>query len=158
MIQAAARTSIRPAAPITIRQVGLEGLPIIAEMNRHLFKEDRIINRFDRPDVIMLTAFVGEQPAGFKVGYGLQNGVYYSAKGGVVETFRREGIARSLLLDMMRLARGYGYDRFSFDTFPNVHIGMTLLALNQGFALTGIDYNNGLNGYRFRFAKILERD
>jgi len=125
-------------------------------MNRHLFSEDRIINRFDRPDVIILMAFVSGQAAGFKVGYGLQNGVYYSAKGGVVEPFRREGIARILLLNMMKLARGRGYDRFSFDTFPNVHIGMTLLAMDEGFALTGIDYSDGLKDYRFRFAKDLE--
>jgi len=158
MIEAARRISNRFSTPIAIHQVGSESLSIMAEMNRHLFSEDRIINRFDRPDVIMLMAFVGEQAAGFKVGYGLRSGIYYSAKGGVIEPFRREGIARSLLLEMMKLARRRGYKRFSFDTFPNTHIGMTLLAMNEGFALTGIDYSDSLHDYRFRFAKSLEED
>ncbi len=126
-------------------------------MNRRLFCEDRIINRFDRPDLIVLMAFVGERAAGFKIGYGLENGVYYSAKGGVLDPFRREGIAKRLLAEMMILARDRGYNRFSFDTFPDIHVGMTALALNEGFVLTSVDYSDRLGKYRFRFAKPLKQ-
>ena len=140
---------------IEIRQVGFDALPLVGTMNRRLFNEKRIINRFDRPDVIILVAYVNERPVGFKIGYGLENGVYYSAKGGVLESHRRQGVAARLLSEMMKLANRSGYARFSFDTFPNIDIGMTLLAIREGFVLTGVDYSEGYNNYRFQFARAL---
>lgn len=141
---------------LSIRKVGFESLPVIARMNRGLFNENRIINRFDRPDLIILMAFFDGEAVGFKIGYGLQNGDYYSAKGGVIESFRRAGVARSLLVDMMRRVQARGYRRFTFDTFPNLHVGMTLLAINEGFVLTSIDFSDSLEEYRFRFSKSLD--
>ncbi|MEL7415032.1 MAG: hypothetical protein AAGJ92_03965, partial [Pseudomonadota bacterium] len=37
-------------------------------------------------------------PVGFKVGYGESEPTFYSAKGGVLEPYRRRGIAKRLLL------------------------------------------------------------
>jgi GNAT superfamily N-acetyltransferase len=144
-----------PQLQIEIRQVGFESLSILAALNRKLFNEERIINRFNRPDVIMLIAYADDQVAGFKIGYGLQGGVYYSAKGGVIEPFRRRGVARNLLQTLMKLAQVRGYQRFSFDTFPKIHVGMTILAIDAGFVLTGVDFSKSYDEYRFRFAKAM---
>ena len=143
---------------VEICEVGFEALSLLGTMNRRLFSEKRIINRFDRPDVIMLVAYVNVHPVGFKIGYGLENGTYYSAKGGVLESHRRLGIATRLLIEMMKIANRSGYSRFAFDTFPNIDIGMTLLAIREGFVLTGVDYSEGYKNYRFRFAKALTEE
>jgi hypothetical protein len=124
-------------------------------MNRTLFDEDRIINRFDRTDLLMLLAFLDGEPVGFKIGYGLPKGCYYSAKGGVLVDFRREGVARTLLADMMKRARILNYRQFAFDTFPNIHIGMTRMAVDQGFILERADYSEGFGDYRLRFVTQL---
>ena len=143
---------------VEIREVGFESLSMIAGMNRHLFGEERVINRFDRPDLVMLVAYVDDVTAGFKIGYGAGGDLYYSAKGGVMEPYRRVGIARELLLELMERARARNYRRFAFDTFPNVHVGMTLLAITEGFILTEVDSGEGSQEYRLRFVKDLGLD
>ena len=140
---------------IEIREVGFESLSMIAGMNRRLFGEERVINRFDRPDLVMLVAYVDNVAVGFKIGYGTGGDLYYSAKGGVMEPYRRVGIARELMLELMEKARARNYRRFAFDTFPNVHVGMTLLAIAEGFILTKADFSEGYQDYRLRFTKDL---
>ena len=125
-------------------------------MNRVLFNEDRIINSFDRKDLLLLIARFEGMPAGFKVGYRENRFVFYSAKGGVLPDFRRRGIARFLMYAMMDRAREQGYSRFAFDTFPNLHPGMTVLAVTEGFRLIKSDYNTAYREYRLRFEKKLQ--
>lgn len=140
---------------IEIREVGLDELPVISRMNWTLFNERRIINRFDRADLMMLVAYADGDPVGFKVGYGKADGVYYSAKGGTVPLVRRRGIARILLDEMIDRAIKLGYQRFAFDTFPSLHVGMTLMAIDAGFVINGVDYSESMNAYRFRFIRDL---
>lgn len=138
-----------------IQTVGFEKLPIVAAMNRQLFEEERIINRFDRPDLVIQIAFVGEAPAGFKIGYGMDRRIYYSAKGGVLEPYRRRGIASLLLNGLMVEAARRGYETYCFDTFPNRHIGMAVLALQRGFIVTEVRYSDIYNDLRVRFQTTL---
>jgi GNAT superfamily N-acetyltransferase len=138
-----------------IRLVGLEALPVVAALNRQLFDEERIINRFDRPDLVMMMAFFGDEPAGFKIGYGLDQGVYYSAKGGVLERYRRRGIASGLLDSLMEEASRRGYQTYCFDTFPNQHTGMAVLALERGFIVSEVRFSDIYHDLRVRFQHSL---
>ncbi|HEY5565449.1 MAG TPA: GNAT family N-acetyltransferase, partial [Rhodothermia bacterium] len=142
---------------IVVRAVGFEKMPELAAMNRILFEEERIINRFDRPDLVMLIAYAGDRPAGFKVGYGLDFGVYYSAKGGVLEPFRQRGIATVLLSRLMGEALSRGYRTYCFDTFPNKHTGMTVLALRRGFSVQEVRFSDVYRDLRVRFSTDLVR-
>lgn len=139
-----------------IQLVGFETLPVIASINRQLFGEERIINRFDRPDLVILLASVAGEPAGFKIGYGLDRKVYYSAKGGVLEPYRRRGIASLLLNGLMEEAWRRGYETYCFDTFPNRHIGMAVLALRQGFFVSEVRFSEIYHDLRVRFQRSLE--
>ncbi len=130
-------------------------IEVIRVLNEVIFEEQRIINTFEREDLLMLLAYLGDEPAGFKIGYKESRFVFYSAKGGVLPEYRRYGIARRLLEEMMRRAREKGYPRFAFDTFPNRHPGMAVLALTEGFRLTKADYNTLYKDYRLRFEKKL---
>lgn len=140
---------------LLIERVGMEAFPAIRRLNEALFAEARVINRLDRPDLLMLLALVGGEPAGFKVGYGESEGVFYSAKGGVLEAYRRRGIARALLHAMMAEARQMGYRRFAYDTFPNRHPGMAVLGLTEGFRVTAAGFNAVYQDYRLRLERPL---
>ena len=145
-------------AALSIRQVGFEAMQTITAMNRTIFGEKRVINRFDRMDLIMLIAYEEQQAVGFKIGYGMNRSMYYSAKGGVLEEFRRKGVAGRLLDRLMADAAGLGYKSFCFDTFPNQHTGMTLLALQRGFHVSEIRYSDVYDDLRLRFVADLGND
>lgn len=136
---------------LVIREVGLEDLDAVRDMNRAIFEEERIINTFDRQHLMILVAEACGRPAGFKIGYRENRFVFYSAKGAVMPEFRRLGLARLMLFDMIERVRPSGYRRFAFDTFPNRHPGMTVLALQEGFRVVQADYNPTYRDFRLRF-------
>ena len=137
---------------VIVKIADFSDLDTIRELNVAIFKEDRIINTFDRQDLLMLIAYVRGIPVGFKIGYKQSNSVFYSAKGGVLEAFRRQGIARVLLEEMVQQVRRMGYRRFIYDTFPNKHPGMAILGLNEGFKIIKADYNSVYKDHRLQFA------
>ena len=141
---------------LSIREIPLEAIEAVREMNRIIFREERIINTFERDEVMILEASIDGEPVAFKIGYRESRHTFYSAKGGVMPGFRRRGIAVALLGDMMRRVEELGYRRIAFDTFPNLHPGMTILALARGFQLTKSDFNSAYREYRLRFEKRLD--
>lgn len=138
-----------------IVEVDLSSLEVLKRLNMTIFDEERIINTFDRDDLMMVLALVDDEPAGFKIGYRENRFVYYSAKGGVLPEFRRQGLARKMLYYMMDEARTRGYVRFAFDTFPNRDRGMTILGLNEEFRVVKSDFNKTYKDWRLRFEKRL---
>ena len=140
---------------LLVHDVDLEHMKDIREMNQVIFKEQRIINSFEKEDLMVLEARLNGEPVGFKVGYRENSKIFYSAKGGVLPSFRRKGIAIVLLNDMMKRVAEMGYQYFAFDTFPNLHPGMTILAMENGFTLKKADYNAVYKEYRLRFEKKL---
>ena len=144
-----------PEGTLHVEEVGMDRLHTIRTLNRIIFEEERIINTFDRDDLLMLIAYVEDEPVGFKVGYRESRTTFYSAKGGVLPAWRRRGISRYLLHVMMERVRKNGYRRFAYDTFPNKHPGMTVLGLAEDFQVTRADYNTTYKDYRLRFEKQL---
>ncbi len=140
---------------LQICEVGLDAQGVISALNQAIFHETRIINTFERADLLILLALVDAVPVGFKIGYHENRYTFYSAKGGVLPGYRRQGIARAMLVEMMARARKRGYTRFAYDTFPNMHPGMTILGLREGFRLMKADYNPAYRDYRLRFEKKL---
>jgi len=136
---------------LQIHEVSLDEMEAIREMNTIIFREERVINSFEKGDLLILQATIDGTPVGFKIGYRENRFTFYSAKGGVMPGSRRQGIAIVLLDEMMRIVRARGYRRFAFDTFPNLHPGMTILALEHGFTLIKSDYNSVYREYRLRF-------
>lgn len=138
-------------AGLAIRQVGRDRIDLIRELNVAVFDDTHVINRFDHDDLLMLVAYRGDVPVGFKVGYRFKPDTFYSAKGGVVPEARRRGVARALLHKMLDIVREWDYDRFIYDTFPNKHPGMTVLGLSEGFEVIKAGYSPQYEDYRLRF-------
>ncbi|MEL6612302.1 MAG: GNAT family N-acetyltransferase [Bacteroidota bacterium] len=140
---------------LRVERVGMDRFAEVRAINEAIFNEARVINQLDRRDLVMLLALLDDTPVGFKVGYGENRTTFYSAKGGTLPAWRRRGLARLLLAEMMQEARVLGYLVFAYDTFPNMHPGMTVLGLAQGFRVTAAGYNASYRDYRLRFEKEL---
>lgn len=138
---------------VRIEQVGMDSLATIRRLNEVIFEEERIINTFDREDLMILLALVDDVPAGFKIGYRENRFTFYSAKGGILNEYRGRGIARKLLEEMASRAKDWGYRRLAYDTFPNMHPGMTVLGLATGFKVVKADFNTVYRDFRIRFEK-----
>lgn len=119
----------------------MSAVEVIKPVNKKLFGEVRIINDFNKKDLIILAAYVGDVLAGFKIGYGIENKVFYSAKSGVLPEFRRKGIASKLLYRMILVVKKKGYRELVFDTFPHRFPGMMNLGMKEGFKPQSIKWN-----------------
>ncbi len=145
---------LRPPG-LRVERLGIERFDEIRALNEAIFGDDRVIFRLDRDDLTLLLATSASGPVGFKVGYRESATTFYSAKGGVVDGWRRRGVARVLLERMEDEARAMGYETFAYDTFPNKHPGMTALGLAEGFRVTAAGYNAAYRDYRLRFERAL---
>ena len=140
---------------LRIERVDLDRYGEIKALNRVVFGDDRVIYRVDRDDLVLLLATAGGEAVGYKVGYRETASTFYSAKGGVLDGWRRRGVARALLVRMEDEARALGYRTFAFDTFPNKHPGMTVMGLAEGYRVTAAGYNAAYRDYRVRFEREL---
>lgn len=152
-------TARDPAAvadvPLDILEVSRDELDLIRDLNVAIFDKEHVINTFDRDDLLMLVAWTNDTPVGFKIGYQSDYETFYSAKGGVHEPYRRNGIARALLYAMLNVVEARGYKRFVYDTFPNKHPGMTVMGLDEGFEVIRAGYSPQYQDYRLRFEQTL---
>ncbi|MDT7857042.1 GNAT family N-acetyltransferase [Rubrivirga sp. S365] len=140
---------------LRVERVGMDRFDEVRDLNEAVFGEGRVIYRLDRTDLTFLLASVGDRAVGYKVGYAETATTFYSAKGGVLDRWRRTGVARALLVRMEDEARGMGYARFAYDTFPNKHPGMTVLGLAAGYTVAAAGYNAAYRDVRLRFERDL---
>ncbi|MEX0684416.1 MAG: GNAT family N-acetyltransferase [Balneolales bacterium] len=135
---------------IYLQSIPLSAIEVIKYVNKILFEEDRIINDYNQKDLIILAAYINEVVVGFKIGYGTEDGEYYSAKSGVLPQFRRRGVATKLLYRMILEAKKKGYKKLVFDTFPERFPGMLDLGLKEGFKPDKAEWNSIYNDYKLR--------
>ncbi|MEX0679871.1 MAG: GNAT family N-acetyltransferase [Balneolales bacterium] len=141
---------------ITIRCNDITYLQAVMNLNRLIFRENRLINRMDHDPLVILTAHNDEQLVGFKVGYALSRHIFYSAKGAVLPLYRRQGIATRLLLEMMTNAASMGSRELRYDTFPALYPGMLILGLKLGFHIKFARWNPEYNDFQVRLYKKLK--
>ena len=133
-----------------VESIDASAVEVIKPVNKMLFGEDRLINDFQHKDLIILVAYVGEAVAGFKIGYGAGQGMYYSAKSGVLPAFRRRGLATKLLNRMILEVKIRGYGKMAFDTFPARFPGMMALGLKEGFKPVSAKWSPAYKDYQVR--------
>jgi len=77
---------------------------------------------------LLLVAYDGDEPVGFKLGYVLlDQPIFFSWLGGVHPQYRRQGIAQALLESQEKIVRGMNMRSIyftTFDRFPEmIHLG-----------------------------------
>lgn len=144
------------AIHVEVLNLGLTELDQLRDLNLLLFREERLITRYDHPDLTALLLKIDGMRAGFKIGYGRKDGVFYSAKGGIMPAFRRKGYARKLLLTMMQQAFQAGYHTFRYDTFPKHYREMLLFGLKEGFEVTDTAYYPRMNDFRIELSVSIQ--
>lgn len=78
----------------------------------------------------------GARIVGFKAGYALKAGHYYSWLGGVDPDYRRQGIANELMFRQHSWLREQGYEVVETGAVQDNH-GMSTLNLQSGFTVVG---------------------
>ncbi|WP_200976243.1 GNAT family N-acetyltransferase [Echinicola sp. 20G] len=86
---------------------------------------------------LVLVAEYASKLVGFKVGYAIEEGTFYSWMGGVLPAFRRNGIAGVLADVQADWAKKSGYKKLFFKT-RNRHKEMIRFGLKRGFMITDL--------------------
>lgn len=140
---------------ITIRVGSRFDLSKVMMLNREIFNEERLINSLDHDYLLILMAEIGDIPVGFKIGYGLGSGVFYSAKGGVLQKWRRKGLGRRMLHEMERIVAMEGYIEMRYHTFPTRWPGMLSLGKSEGYDILEATWNPVYRDYQILLRKKL---
>ena len=100
--------------------------PYPVEVYSDLLKTDRLI----------LTAYVNNEIAGFKVGYDrFQDDSFYSWMGGVLPEYRKQGVAEQLADHQEKWAKENGYNSIKLKTRKK-HEAMIVFSSKRGFIIT----------------------
>lgn len=103
---------------------------------------------------LLLVAEVDEREAGFKLGYPLEGGVFYSWIGGIRPEFRRHGLGRQLLRLQEKLVRERGYHTLrvkSMNKFP----AMLRLLIAEGYEIVDLEHRESPDNLKIVFQKQL---
>ena len=104
---------------------------------------------------LILIAEVDGKPVGFKVGYQRDSPeLFYSWMGGVLDSYRRMGIATKLADEQERWAKNHGYLKVYFKT-RNRFSKMIHFGLNRGFKIVDLIKKGGIDDYRVVMEKVL---
>ncbi|MAD51036.1 MAG: GNAT family N-acetyltransferase [Candidatus Marinimicrobia bacterium] len=98
------------------------------------YKRDEYKKRLSGKHLI-LTAYINDEPVGFKVGYDRFNdGSFYSWMGGVLPRFRKMGVAQLLLAEQEAWAVQNGFSAIKLKTRKK-HGAMLEFSLKRGFVI-----------------------
>jgi predicted GNAT superfamily acetyltransferase len=89
-----------------------------------------------KPGLLLLLAWEGDDCLGFKAGYRRNETTFYSWLGGVLAEARGQGIARRLMVAQHEWLPGQGYSSVTTETF-NRYREMLLLNIRMGFDVVG---------------------
>ncbi|MFQ5615703.1 MAG: GNAT family N-acetyltransferase [Anaerolineales bacterium] len=114
--------------------------------------QKRLLNR---PHLVLI-ATNDNQLVGFKVGYALDEGIFYSWMGGVIPDYRKKGIAQRLLEHQEAWAILHEYKKIFVKTL-NKHRGMLTFLIKNGYNIVGFTPNVSVEKNQIRFQKILNK-
>ncbi len=110
---------------------------------------------FHAPKHLILIAFDGNLPVGFKAGYEREtDGSFYSWMGGVLPAYRQHHVAKQLANVQEAWAKENDYHTIKFKT-RNRHKAMLLFALKNGFQIITVEPKENIAEYRISLQKDL---
>ena len=122
-------------------------LEIFEDADENFFRQ-----RFhEKERLLSLVVFKEEQPIGFKIGYHYDQETFYSWVGGVLRTFRNQGIAQRLAALQEQWAKKNGYIKLRTKSM-NQYKPMMILNLKNGFDIKQV-YTNAKRQTKIVFEK-----
>lgn len=105
------------------------------------------------PSLILVAENAGKI-IGFKVGYALDEQLFYSWMGAVLPEFRQFGVAKALAIQQEAWVRAQGFTRLQFKTRNRLK-AMLQFALGNGFDIIRVEPRDTLAEYRILLQKSL---
>ncbi|PMH46632.1 GNAT family N-acetyltransferase [Vibrio sp. 10N.286.49.B3] len=112
--------------------------------------EARLVNK---PSLILI-AKSGDTPVAYKVGYQLSDSEFYSWLGGVIPSYRKQGIATILREKQEAWALSAGYSKLSVKSM-NRYPAMLQLLISSQYQISGYEDNGSTSDSKISFIKTL---
>ena len=133
-----------------------ESLQVMARITEFSKGEtvDSMTQRLEEKNRLVLVAEKDDMIVGFKIGYELEDGIFYSWLGGVVPEVRNEGVAQLLLEAQEDWVIEQGYNTLkvkSQNQFPT----MLRLLLRNGYLIEKFEKKSNLRESRVYFIKAI---
>ncbi|EIX9082254.1 GNAT family N-acetyltransferase [Klebsiella aerogenes] len=113
-----------------------------------------LFQRIELREKIALIAYSEGKPAGFKLGYAIDDKLFYSWLGGVLPAYRQSGVAQRLLIAQEECARVKGYCRLQVKT-RNSFPGMLRLLIKNNYHIIDLEKKGLVADYRVLLEKNL---
>lgn len=111
-------------------------------------------HRLDGVSHLILVAYDGDRPVGFKVGYEREKD-FYSWMGAILPEYRQKGIAKALAQTQEEWVLDQGISILTFKT-RNQHKSMLIFALKNGFNIIGFKEKDKIEESRILLQKKLK--
>lgn len=144
-----------PELTISITSLA-EIMPIyqsIPEFDKPIYTGE-LLQRISLREKIALIAYSEGKPAGFKLGYAIDDKLLYSWLGGVLPAYRQSGVAQKLLIAQEEWARVKGYCRLQVKT-RNSFPGMLRLLIKNNYHIINLEKKGLTADYRVLLEKSL---
>jgi len=103
---------------------------------------------------LILLAYCNKKPAGFKIGYQLNDECFYSWLGGVLPACRKKHIASKLIIKQEAWAKANRFIKIRVKT-RNCFRGMLQLLIKHYYQIEAIEPKSDINQNRIIFIKYL---
>ena len=129
---------------MSIEYVAYNGVPNeemlagMLKLHSNIFGDtyDLVERMKEKPALYINLALDNQQVIGYKMGYALNSGQYYSWLGGIDHEYRKQGIAFKLMEQQHKYLKGNGYTVVRTHT-KNKWRAMLLLNIQSGFDVIG---------------------
>lgn len=139
--------------------LGDEDLAVMVKLYNQVFRpahdEEFFRRRYlGRHNVLQMVARIDNQPVGFFIGFELKPRVFFAWFYGVVNDFRRQGIASQLMDAVHEWALANDYEAIRFECH-NQHRPMLHLGIARGYDIVGIRWDPDRGANLLLFQKVL---
>lgn len=146
-------------AKAIIDVVSADDLPQIVELYNQIFRPARSIDTFrrrfqGRHNPLYMLAKVGDEPAGFFLGFETKPDTYYAWFYGVLPQHRRSGLGSQLMEAAQTWAAKQQYESIRLECY-NQQRPMLHLAIELGYDIVGIRWDADRNSNLVIFEKLL---
>jgi ribosomal protein S18 acetylase RimI-like enzyme len=153
----------RPPLEVHIESVGPAYHSLLADLLRRTLEpsssEEDIDRAMSNRNALALVAFVGNEPVGFKLGYGrdARGHLFESALGGVLPDYRDRGVASALARQQIQAVTDMGYHVVRVHTAHD-NVGMLRVCVREGFNVAGLFHHERRRMSQIMLTRLLKPD